>query len=172
MVWQQMHPKSETGTSFKIQAKRDFLIMSFLTFNGPVWRLLSKDLLDTPSAPARAPAGRFHHSGQVAAYASLSAEGTHVAIKRYLADGVERVLVPMWLTADRVADLRGNRSASIVWQDIHEEGRPSPTWEFSDRARAAGAQALLYSSRSRPDLSHVVVFEPYCLSLVNPTTDA
>lgn len=144
---------------------------SLVRFSGPVWRLMPRLIADTPAAPANAPQGRFHHSGQVAAYASLSAEGAAVAIKRYLDDEVERVLVPMWLDAECVADERGNRSASVVWQDIWQAGSPSPTWAFSDAARQAGAQAMLYSSRSRPDLSHVVVFQPNCLSYVGPTTE-
>jgi hypothetical protein len=118
----------------------------------------------TPSAAARAPEGRFHHSGQVAAYASLTPEGAHVAIKRYVQDGVVRRLLPMWLKADRVADERGNTDASVVWQDLHAAGALSPTWAYSDAARAAGAQAMLYSSRSRPDLAHVVVFDTSCLT--------
>jgi hypothetical protein len=99
----------------------------------------------------------------VAAYASLSAEGAHVAIQRYLSDGVARRLVPMWLSAGVVADVRGDRAASVVWQDVRAAGAVTPTWAFSDAARRAGAQAMLYSSRSRPELGHVVVFEPGCL---------
>ena len=143
-------------------------MMSFVQFTGPVWRLLSRQRVDTPAVPASAPEGRFHHSGQIAAYASLSAEGAGVAIKRYLGDGVERMLVPMWLEAGQVADIRGDGRASVVWQDIRAAGEPSPTWAFSDAARKAGAQAMLYSSRSRPDLAHVVVFQPDCLSYVGP----
>lgn len=133
-----------------------------------VWRILPKDL--PPDTPARAPAGRFHHSGQIAASASLSAEGARVAIQRHLNDGVSRVLVPMWLTASQVVDERGNRDASVVWQDIHADGQQPPTWAISDAARATGAVAMLYSSRSRADLSHVVVFDPACLRLVGPAT--
>ena len=146
-------------------------MVPLIQFDGPVWRLLPKAAADTPSVPARAPEGRFHHSGQVAAYASLTAEGAAVAIKRYHTDGIARVLVPMRLQAERVADARGNREASVVWQDIRAAGAPSPTWRFSDAAREAGAQAMLYSSRSRPDLSHVVVFDPGCLAFVGPVTD-
>lgn len=133
-------------------------------FNGPVWRLVPRALADTPASAAKAPEGRFHHSGQLAAYASLSAEGASVAIRRYLDDGAERVLIPMWLVADRVADVRGMPAASIVWQDLRAAGHASPTWMLSDAARHAGADAMLYSSRSRPDLSHVVVFHLGCLS--------
>lgn len=132
-------------------------------FDGPVWRLLPRVLADTPAAAAKAPEGRFHHSGQIAVYASLTAEGANVAIQRYLNDGVERILIPMWLTSHRVADARGMPAASIVWQDLRAAGQASPTWMFSDAARHAGADAMLYSSRSRPDLSHVVVFHLGCL---------
>jgi len=141
-----------------------------VAFAGPVWRLVPEAQAETPAAPARAPEGRFHHSGQIAAYASLSAEGTIVAIQRYLGDGVRRVLVPMWLQAERVADERGNPAASIVWQDMPGRGARAPTWDVSDAARAQGGQAMLYTSRSRPDLAHVVVFDPSCLSLVGPIT--
>ena len=141
-----------------------------MQFNGPVWRLLPLRLAHTPLISAQAPAGRFHHSGQVAAYASLSAEGVAVAMRRYLNDGVKRALVPMWLKSDHVADERGNSDASVVWQDIHASGEASPTWAFSDAARAAGADAMLYSSRSRPELSHVVVFDTTCLTYIGPFT--
>jgi len=140
------------------------MVFPIISFDGPVWRLLPKGLAAQPAVPASAPEGRFHHSGQVAAYASLSAEGAIVAIQRYLGDGVERVLIPMRLTATRVADARDMPSASIVWQDLRSTGEHSPTWLFSDEARNLGADAMLYSSRSRPDLSHVVVFKPECLN--------
>ena len=135
-----------------------------------VWRILPHDLVETPAAAARAPEGRFHHSGQIAAYASLSAEGARVAIKRYLVDNIERSLIPMRFRADCVADVRGIAEASVVWQDIRTLGEPSPTWAISDAARNIGAKAMLYSSRSRPDLSHVVVFDPDCLSFVGPVS--
>ena len=141
-----------------------------MQFNGLVWRLLPKSLAKTPSIPAQAPVGRFHYSGQVATYASLSVEGVEVAMRRYLDDGVKRVLVPMWLASDQVADERGNPKASIVWQDIPAAGSASPTWFFSDAARDTGADAMLYSSRSRPELSHVVVFDTACLSFIGPIT--
>jgi len=136
--------------------------------DSPVWRILPDALIKTPNAPAQSPEGRFHHSGQIAAYASLSPLGARVAIKRYLSDEVPRYLVPMRLKAERVVDERGNKSASIVWQDIRANGDVSPTWSISDAARDMGAQAMLYSSRSRPDLSHVVVFDPNCLTFIGP----
>ncbi|MEM8578474.1 MAG: RES family NAD+ phosphorylase [Pseudomonadota bacterium] len=116
-----------------------------------------------PTAPAQAPEGRFHHSGQIAAYASLSAEGALVAITRYLPDGPARVLHRTLIVAAHVADHRGEARASAVWQDIRAGGAPAPTWAFSDAARAAGAQAMLYSSRTRPELTHIVMFDLTCL---------
>ena len=141
-----------------------------MQFNGLVWRLLPKSLAKTPSIPAQAPVGRFHHSGQVAAYASLSVEGVEVAMRRYLDDGVKRALVPMWLKSDHVFDHRGDPKASLVWQGTYEAGEASPTWLFSDEARDKGADAMLYSSRSRPELSHVVIFDTACLSYIGPIT--
>jgi RES domain len=144
------------------------MIRTLKPFDGPVWRLLSAILAKTPAVAASAPEGRFHYSGQTAAYASLSAEGTRVAIRRYMSDGVPRVLIPMWLSAERVADIRGEASASVIWQDDGDKGLHSPTWRYSDAARQAGADAMLYSSRTRPDLSHVVVFNTGCLSFIGP----
>jgi hypothetical protein len=126
--------------------------------------------ISTPASPAKAPEGRFHHSGQTAVYASLSAEGARIAIQRYLTDGITRGIIPMWLNAPLVADARGNADASVIWQDFRAGGDLSPTWAIADAARADGAQAMLYSSRSRPDLSHVVVFDPSCLDVIGPVT--
>ncbi|WP_170466697.1 RES family NAD+ phosphorylase [Ruegeria arenilitoris] len=130
-----------------------------LEFSGPVWRILYLSQIDAPLAPARAPEGRFHYRGQTALYASLSAEGAGVAIRRYvLAGDPPRVLQQAQVTKARLVDLRGQSDASSVWQDIRDEQGSSPTWSYSDSARDAGADGLLYSSRSRPDLSHIVLF--------------
>ena len=91
-----------------------------------------------------------------------------MAIQRYLIDKTERKLIPMHFKAECVVDERGNNEASVVWQDIRASEELSPTWIISDAAREIGAKAMLYSSRSRPDLSHVVIFDPSCLSFVGP----
>lgn len=133
-----------------------------IPFRGIVWRILPAAQGTTPTAPARAPEGRFHHSGQVALYASLTPEGAGVAIRRYVAPGdPPRAIVPLAVAADRIEDLRALTDptrASVVWQDIREGGVPAPTWALSDAARARGAQGLLYPSRSRPALTHLVLF--------------
>ena len=132
-----------------------------ISFSGTVWRILAADRVEMATAPARHPEGRFHHSGQVALYASLTPEGAGVAIARYLVgDSTPRVIVPLAICAPRIVDHRGDPALSVVWQERRAEtGAPSPTWAFSDAARARGAQGVLYSSRSRPDLSHLALFD-------------
>jgi RES domain-containing protein len=132
-------------------------------FDGLIWRILAADRVDEPLGAARAPEGRFHHSGQRALYASLSPEGAGVAIDRYVREEpqVARVIVPLRVRLSRVRDLRAEPSperASVVWQEDRKAGVPSPTWSYSDAARDAGAEAMIYLSRSRPDLAHIVLF--------------
>ncbi|WP_170429694.1 RES family NAD+ phosphorylase [Ruegeria arenilitoris] len=130
-----------------------------LEFSGPVWRILFLSQIDAPLAPAQAPEGRFHYAGQRALYASLTSEGAGVAIRRYVSDGdAPRVLQRARVLGARMVDLRGRPDVSIVWQGIRDVQGRSPTWRFSDDARAKGADGVLYSSRSRPELSHVVLF--------------
>ncbi|KFE34392.1 RES family NAD+ phosphorylase [Thioclava atlantica] len=134
-----------------------------IPYQGTVWRILSADRAGNACEPARHPEGRFHHSGQVALYASPSAEGAAVALRRYVGVGdPPRVIVPLQIRAEIMAGLRDTpdqAAASVVWQDMRATGVPSPTWTFSDRVRASGAQGLIYASRSRPDLSHLVLFD-------------
>ena len=144
-----------------------------IAFSGTVWRMIFAG--QDPRAPVRSPEGRFHHSGQRALYTSLTPEGTAVAIRRYVApDDPPRAVVALTLAPLRVADHRGNPALSVVWQDIRAAGAVAPTWAWSDAARIAGADGLLYSSRSRPDLSHLVLFaDPRRVVLgVAPAQDA
>lgn len=127
-------------------------------FSGIAWHMVAAGA--DPLRPASAPEGRFHHSGQAALYCSLTVDGTVVAMQRYLRPGDPlRMVVPLTVQAVQLADLRHNPKASVVWQDIRASGAAAPTWAFSDRAREAGAQGMLYASRSRPDLTHLVLFD-------------
>jgi len=126
-------------------------------FAGNAFRLLMVG--QDPLASVTSPQGRFHRDGQVAVYTSLTLEGCIAAIQRYLRpDDAPRHIVPLRVALNRVADLRGVKGASIVWQDDVADGRSAPTWEISDRARANGAEGMLYASRSRPELTHLVLF--------------
>jgi RES domain-containing protein len=126
-------------------------------YAGIIWRAAFEG--QSPLDPASAPEGRFHHSGQPALYASLTPEGCRVAIRRYIGAGdPPRLIHPLRFNAERVINMSGKPDLSIVWQDLRESG-PSPTWVISDRLRAEGWQAMLYSSRSRPDLTHLILFD-------------
>ncbi|UWQ92734.1 RES family NAD+ phosphorylase [Rhodobacteraceae bacterium M382] len=131
-------------------------------FTGVVWRILFTARNDAPLAPVLAPEGRFHHSGQPALYASLSAEGAGVAIRRYVSPcDPDRSLLGLSVQATALIDLRelpDPAVASQVWQDVRATGAPAPTWAISDWARRLGAQGMLYPSRSRSDLTHLVLF--------------
>lgn len=128
-----------------------------IAFAGQVWRIINQG--QNPEKSVLAPEGRFHHSGQTAIYTSLSAEGCAVAIARYIGAGdPDREIITLHIEATRILDMRGHRELSVVWQDIRAAGATAPTWAVSDAARDAGTQGLLYSSRSRPDLSHLVLF--------------
>lgn len=141
-----------------------------IPWRGTAWRLIDAAAVTRAALPVLSPEGRFHHDGQPAIYTSLTPEGCGIAIRRYLRPGdPPRVLVPLTVAADRLADLRGAGSApSVVWQDIRASGAPAPTWTLSDSARDRGAQGLLYRSRSRPDLVHLVLFDPAAIRAVGP----
>ncbi|MEO0883327.1 MAG: RES family NAD+ phosphorylase [Pseudomonadota bacterium] len=136
-----------------------------------IWRIVPKGFSNSPIQPAQAPEGRFHHSGQTAVYASMTAEGAKVAVKRYLVDGVERVLAPIKLEAELVANECKNPDAAVAWHIQRSEGVRPETWAVSDSARARGAQAMIYNSRTRPDLTHIVVFDPKCLTANGTAVD-
>ena len=137
--------------------------MELTPFTGTVWRIMFADQKQRACEIVSSPVGRFHHSEQVALYASCTEEGAGVAIKRYLKpDDPARIIVPLEINANNIYDIRKSdnaRQASVVWQDCVARGEPAPTWSYSDTARDAGAQGMLYPSRSRPELTHLVLFD-------------
>jgi len=132
-------------------------------FTGKVWRIMFVDQKQRACEPVFSPVGRFHHSEQVALYTSCTEEGASVAIKRYLKpDDPVRIIVPLLINAEYIYDIRNtdfSSRASVVWQDCVAKGERAPTWDYSDTARDVGAQGMLYASRSRPDLTHLVLFD-------------
>ena len=154
-------------------------ILKLEPFSGIVWRILFADQSGKACEPVRSPMGRFHHDSQTALYTSCTEEGAGVAIKRYVIPDESgripsRIIVPLQISAERIYDIRkseNSSSASMVWQDTVEKGEAAPTWRFSDAARNAGAQGMLYASRSRPDLTHLVLFE-VSPSIVKQAADA
>ena len=138
-------------------------IIELTPFSGLVWRIIFSDQAEQACKSVRSPIGRFHHSEQIALYTSCTEEGAGIAIKRYVKpDDAGRIIVPLYVSADRVYDIRKtsfSSRASIVWQDCVAKGEAAPTWDYSDAARKSGAQGMLYTSRSRPDLTHLVLFD-------------
>lgn len=141
-----------------------------IAHQGTVWRILNADAANRAAECVASPEGRFHHDGQAAIYTSLTPEGCGVAIRRYLLpDGPPRVIVPLVIAATALADLReAGPAPSVVWQDLRAAGQDAPTWALSDTARDGGAQGLLYRSRSRPDLHHLVIFDPAVITTIGP----
>jgi len=137
--------------------------VEFISFTGTVWRIMFADRKQLACEAVSSPIGRFHHSEQIALYTSCTEEGASVAIKRYLrSDDPARIIVPLLINTEKVYDIRKTKfssQASVVWQEYVAKGESAPTWEYSDTAREAGAQAMLYASRSRPDLTHLVLFD-------------
>jgi len=138
-------------------------IIELTPFSGTVWRIIFAKQKQRVCEPVCSPVGRFHHNEQVALYTSCSEEGASVAISRYVkSDDPARIIVPLQIDADSIYDIRKTHfstQASVVWQDCVAKGESAPTWDHSDTAREAGAQGMLYASRSRPDLTHLVLFD-------------
>ncbi|SMR83243.1 RES domain-containing protein [Aliiroseovarius halocynthiae] len=141
-----------------------------VTLNGLFWRSTFLGHEDRILAPASAPFGRWHTEGQKALYLSGTPEGCRVALNVYLRkDDPERGIYPLRVINAQVADLRDPETRAAYsapldeiharWADLRAEGLNSPTWRVSDRARAAGLDGILTPSRSRPDLTHLTLFQ-------------
>ena len=143
-----------------------------IPWRGTAWRLIDAATVDRATLPVASPEGRFHHDGQPAIYTSLTPEGCGIAIRRYLrTDDAPCLLVPLTVAAARLVDLRGAGAApSVVWQDSRASGALAPTWALSDAGRDRGAQGMFYRSRSRPDLVHLVLFDPAAIRDAGPAT--
>lgn len=139
------------------------------TLNTDLYRIVFAKHADAVLAGAVHPEGRFHHDGQPAFYASPSPETAAIAIKIYLGkDDPARVIVSLALDDARVADLRDPQICaalsidpawpSVPWSDERLAGRPATSWRASDAARDAGAEGMIYASRTEPQRWHVVLF--------------
>ena len=120
--------------------------------------------------PAGAPMGRWHHNGQTALYLSETPDGCRVATRIYHSpEDPPRFIYPFRVENALVVDLRAAQVRSafdvslkdihVFWRDLHADGQSSPTWALGDQIRSIGATGLLTPSRSRPDLTHLTLFE-------------
>lgn len=122
-----------------------------------------------PLAPVSNPEGRFHHSNQTALYASATFEGAVVATMTYVRAGdPTRTVFGLEVSGGRLVDLTAPDATTQLgidvtvanrrWQDDRAAGRAPATWVLSDALRRNGADGMIYASRKRPDLSHLVLF--------------
>ncbi|MFT5006678.1 MAG: RES domain-containing protein [Paracoccaceae bacterium] len=133
---------------------------------------------------AQNPEGRFHHSGQPALYMSLSKSGAIAAVRYYAkADDPQRIMINLALSDANLIDIRDAKmcdalgfsqdQSTIRWQNERKAGKAASTWQVSDKVRAKGVDGMIYTSRSQPDLSHLVLFRwnpPQLSSIGRPTS--
>ena len=127
--------------------------------SGRFWRAISAERVEQVlNPPSPASAGRYHRPGQSALYITPEPDWAVIAVGRYLlADGIQRVVVPLELDHAQVFDqhdagacaaLGIDRDASQVrWNDELAAGREPPSWRASDTARAAGFDGIVDRSR-------------------------
>lgn len=138
--------------------------------SGRFWRAVALDrvgqVLDAPGPDS---AGRYHRPGQPALYITPQADWATIAIGRYLlADGVERVVVPLELDGAQMFDQRDSTACAALgidpaqsqvrWNDELAAGRQPLSWRVSDAAREAGAQGIIDVSRGIEGGWHACLF--------------
>ncbi len=143
--------------------------MSFTAIDGLFYRIVPQDRAASALDPAISPEGRFHHDAQQTLYVSSRPDWAEHAIKAYVRDDdPPRVICELRLAGARVLDLRrpdhcsafgiNPKLAAVPWLPQRAEGLPASTWEVSDRARASGADGMIYTARSEPSRWHLVLF--------------
>ena len=143
--------------------------MSFPALDGLFYRIVPKARAAQALTPATSPEGRFHHGSQPSLYVSSRPDWAEHAIAPYVhADDPPRVICELRLTGVRVLDLRDrahcagwgiNPALAVVpWLPQRVQDLPASTWAVSDRARASGADGMIYTARSEPTRWHLVLF--------------
>lgn len=113
--------------------------------------------------------GRFHHDGQPALYMSPHPDWAWLAVAPYVRDGdPPRIAVPLALTGAALADLRDPAAcralgvdpadAAADWRGQLGRGERPVSWRASDAVRDAGADGMIYPSRTAPERWHIVLF--------------
>ena len=144
--------------------------MIFTPLTGRFWRAVFEGDEDHLIKPARGRCGRWHYDGQPAIYCSDVPDGCRVSINSFAtAEDPKWIIYPVDVQADRIVDLREPEARKVFntdlpsihafWNDYLARGETSPTWILSDRLRDAGAQGILAPSRSRPELTHLTLFD-------------
>lgn len=143
--------------------------MPFPTLDGLFYRIVPQARASQVLAPATNPEGRFHHDAQPALYVSSRPDWAEHAIRPYVRkDDPPRVICELRIADAQVLDLRipdhcavrgiDPALAAIPWLPERAQGRPASTWDVSDRARASGADGMIYPARTEPARWHLVLF--------------
>lgn len=143
--------------------------MTFDLLDGLFYRIVPASRAGQALAPAVTPEGRFHHSGQPTLYVSPRPVWACHAIAPYVrATDPPRVICELHLSGASVLDLRNSTHcaaagidpalAAIPWLPERADGLPASTWDVSDRARAFGADGMIYTARSEPTRWHLTLF--------------
>ncbi|MBL9063975.1 RES family NAD+ phosphorylase [Tabrizicola sp.] len=143
--------------------------MPFLALDGLFYRIVPTARAAHALAPATSPEGRFHHDAQPSLCASSRPDWAEHAIAPYVRDDdPPRVICELRLTGVRVLDLRNPDHcarcginpalAAVPWLPERARDLPASTWAVSDRARASGADGMIYTARSEPTRWHLVLF--------------
>ena len=142
--------------------------MGLRHLDGLFYRIVPAARADHALAPAVSPEGRFHHSGRPTLYVSPRPDWAAHAIATYVRDtDPPRVICELRLTA-KVLDLSDPAHctaahidptlAAIPWLPQRAQGLPASSWTVSDRARAFGADGMIYTARSELSRWHLVLF--------------
>ena len=143
--------------------------MPFNTLDGLFYRIVPASRAADALAPAISAEGRFHQSGQPTLYVSSRPDWACHAIAPYVRqDDPPRVIRELRLTDTKVLDLRNADHcaawgidpalAAIPWLPERAAGLPASTWDVSDRARASGADGMIYTARTEPSRWHLALF--------------
>jgi len=139
--------------------------------SGRFYRIIFATDLPNVLDGALSPEGRFHHHNQRTIYMSPSPQAAAVAVNIYLKpDDPPRLVVPLRISAARILDFRTPetekslglewRETAVPWAKQRAAGLPATSWRASDAARAAGADGMIYPSRTLPSRWwHLVLFD-------------
>ena len=131
-----------------------------------VWRVVLVGQEACALQGATSERGRFHHESQSALYTSFTDAGAWRAVRPYRRpDDPPRTALRLRIKGARVLDGRDPSACaalSIAPADLTVDWRaatgPAVNWRASDRARAIGADGLLYPSRTNRRFTHLVLF--------------
>jgi len=138
--------------------------------SGRFYRIVFEENLAQVLDGVLSPEGRFHHDSERTTYMSPSPEAATVAVNIYLKpNDPPRLIVPLLVSNAMILDFREPeteeqlglkwRETAVPWAEQRAAGLPATSWRASDAARTAGADGMIYPSRTLPSRWwHLVLF--------------